>query len=586
MEIASDRADEAKQVTGKKGGLKTIPFIIANEILEKVASVGLLPNMILYLINQYYFNAASGANVLFLWSAISSFTPILGAFLSDSCLGRFRIIGFGSVINLLGMILLWLTALLQEARPPPCNPMSKPCESPTSVQLLLLFSSFALMSIGAGGVRAGSLAFGADQIDNPSNPKNGRVLQTFFNWYYASIGVSIMIAVTVIVGIQTSYGWVIGFGVPAGLMFISVVSFFLGSSLYVKVKADKSLFTGLAQATVATWKKRHLKLPNMNHNAMYYRHAGSKVTTPSEKLRFLNKACLISNPERDLDSDGFAVDRWQLCTIKQVEVLKALIRILPIWSTSIVISATLNQGAFPVLQASTMDRRFLFGIEIPPGSFVVFGFLTVMIWVGIYDRILVPLISRLTDRPGGLTFKERMGIGLFFSCASMLVSAVVERKRRAEAIQEGFADNPHGVLKMSAMWVIPQHCLTGLAEAFNAIGQIEFYYSKFPKSMGSIAMAVAGLGVAVGNLVASLIVSILDNLSKRSRGGTWISTNVNKGHYDYYYWILAGLSAINFFYYLVCAWAYEGGEERQVWDMDALEDDQESHQGSPVRIRA
>ncbi|XP_010049663.2 protein NRT1/ PTR FAMILY 1.2 [Eucalyptus grandis] len=586
MEIASDKANEAKQVTSKKGGLKTMPFIIANEILEKVAGYGLLPNMIFYLIRKYHFNAASGANVLFLWSATSNFTPVLGAFISDSFLGRFRTIGFTSVISLLGMILLWLTALLRDARPPPCDPRSKPCEFPTSAQLLFLYSSFSIMSIGAGGIRSCSIAFGADQIDNPDNPRNGRILRTFFNWYYASVGVSIMIAVTVIVVIQNSYGWVIGFGVPAGLMFISVVSFFLGSSLYVKVKADKSLFTGLAQTAVAAWKKRHLELPSTDHDAIYYHRKGSKVTTPSAQLRFLNKACLFNNPEKDLDSDGLAIDPWRLCTVKQVEVLKALIRVLPIWSTGIVIGVTISQNSFPALQANTLDRRILFGISIPAASFGVFGLLTLTLWIGIYDRIIVPLASRLTNRPHGLTFKERMGIGLLISSVAMFVSAAVEHKRRTEAIREGFAENPNGVLKMSAKWIVPQHCLIGLAEAFNAIGQINFYYSKFPKSMASIAVALLTLGMAVGNLVASLIVTILDHLSKSSRDGTWLSTNVNKGHYDYYYWILGGLSVINFFYYLACAWAYEGGEERKVWDEDELEDDQKSHRGSPMIIRA
>ncbi|XP_030541744.1 protein NRT1/ PTR FAMILY 1.2-like [Rhodamnia argentea] len=586
MEIASDKAREAKQVTSKKGGLKTIPFIIANEILEKVAGYGLLPNMILYLIYEYRFDAASGANVLFLWLAITNFMPTLGAFLSDSCLGRFRVIGFGSIISLLGMTLLWLTALLRDAQPPPCNPRIETCKSPTWAQLLLLFSSFALMSIGAGGIRSCSMVFGADQIDNPDNPKNGRILQTFFNWYYASVGISIAIAIIMIVDIQNSRGWVVGFAVPAGLMLVSAVSFFLGSSLYVKVKANKSLFTGLAQSMVAAWKKRHLEIPSMDHDATYYHLKGSKITTPSEKLSFLNRACLINNPEKDLDADGLAVDPWRLCTIQQVEVLKALIKVLPIWSTGIIIGVTISQGAFPVLQAKTMDRHFLFGLKIPPGSFGIFSLLTLTIWVALYDRIIIPLVSKLTSRPGGLTYKERMGIGLLISCVGMFVSAAVEHRRRAEAIREGLAQNPAGVLKMSAMWIVPQHCLTGLAEAFNAIGQIEFYYSQFPKSMASIAVALLTLGMAVGNVAASLIVSILDHLSRRSRNGTWISTNVNEGHYDYYYWILAGLSVINFCYYLVCAWAYEGGEERKIWDEDGSEDDLEIDRVSPMRIHA
>lgn len=39
--------------------------------------------------------------VLFLWNAIANFMPILGAFLSDSYLGRFRVIALGTVVTLI-----------------------------------------------------------------------------------------------------------------------------------------------------------------------------------------------------------------------------------------------------------------------------------------------------------------------------------------------------------------------------------------------------------------------------------------------------------------------------------------------------
>lgn len=73
----------------------------ANEAFEKVASYGLLPNMILYLMKDYYLSFANGTNIIFLWSAATNFMPILGAFLSDSYLGRFLTIGFGSIASLL-----------------------------------------------------------------------------------------------------------------------------------------------------------------------------------------------------------------------------------------------------------------------------------------------------------------------------------------------------------------------------------------------------------------------------------------------------------------------------------------------------
>ncbi|KAH9762393.1 protein NRT1/ PTR FAMILY 1.2 [Citrus sinensis] len=550
----------------KKGGLRTMPFIIANEAFEKVAGVGLHANMIFYLILEYHMSGPEGANVLFLWGAISNFLPIIGASISDSFLGRFRVIALGTFTALLGMILLWLTAIIPAARPPKCNPFIEICPAAKPRQLGFLFSSFVLMSIGAGGIRPCSLAFGADQFHNPDNPNNERILQTFFNWYYASVGLSYMASITLIVYIQDKAGWVVGFGVPVGLMLFSTVMFILGSSLYIKPKANKVLFTGFGQVISAAWKNRHLPLPPTDADRWYY-YKGSKLTAPTEKLRFLNRACVVQNREKELDLDGKAIEPWKLCTVKQVEELKAIIKVLPIWSSGIMIAVTISQYTFPQLQAKSMDRHiFSEKLKIPPGSFGVFAILTLTIWVAIYDRVVVPLLSKFTNRPRGLSYRQRIGIGLAISCVAMAVAALVERKRRSAAIREGLADNPEGVVALTAMWLVPQNCLIGLAEAFNAIGQIEFYYSQFPKTMSSIGVALLSLGMAVGNLVGSLIVTILNRVTGSGGKVSWVSTNVNRAHYDYYYWILCILSVVNFFYFIACSWAYGSCEDIKVWD--------------------
>ncbi|XP_031272263.1 protein NRT1/ PTR FAMILY 1.1-like [Pistacia vera] len=572
MEISYEKEENKKisrqEGKSRKGGFRTMPFIIANETFEKVASVGLQANMILYLTKEYHMSSAAGTNVLFLWSAISNFMPTIGAFLSDSYLGRFRVIALGTFISLLGLTVLWITAIVPQATPPSCNPTVEACISAKPAQLALLYSSFALMAIGAGGIRPCSLAFGADQLQNPNNPNNERLLQSFFNWYYASVGISIMISVTVIVYIQDKAGWIVGFGVPVGLMFLSAVLFLMGSSLYVKMKANKSLFTGFAQVISAAWKNRNLALPPRDSDGWYHYQKGSKFTVPTEKLRFLNKACIIRNPEKDMEySDKTS---WNVCTVRQVEELKALIKVLPIWSTGIIIGVTISQHSFPVLQAVTMDRRiFTEKIKYPAGSFGLFAILTLTIWVAVYDRIVVPLLAKFTKRRKGLSNKERIGIGLAISCLAMATSALVERKRRDTAIREGLA-HKHGIVSTSAFWLVPQYCLIGLAEAFNAIGQIEFYYSQFPKSMSSIGVALMALGIAVGNVVGALIISILDNVTKRGGKVSWVATNLNMAHYDYYYWILCFLSVINLFYYLVCSWAYGSCEDIKDWDEDEV----------------
>nr|GMD89552.1 protein NRT1/ PTR FAMILY 1.1-like [Ipomoea batatas] len=290
-----EKESAAKVIRAKKGGMKTMPFVIANETFERVATVGLAANMILYLVNEYHFDNVLGANIMSWWVAISYFTPIFGAFLSDSYLGR-SVFFFAFLPHSSS---LFYMALLKSARPPPCTQGSENCEKPNSGQLAILFTPLALMAVGAGGIRPCSLAFGADQFDNPDNPNNKRILQTFFNWYYASVGVSIIVAATVIVYIQTEKGWVVGFGVPAVLMLVAAVMFLVGSRLFVKVKPNKSLLTGFYQVVVAAWKNRHLDLPEKGcGDCWYYGEKGSKLSSPSERVSFRSKETMHSEASR------------------------------------------------------------------------------------------------------------------------------------------------------------------------------------------------------------------------------------------------------------------------------------------------
>ncbi|KAJ6700784.1 PROTEIN NRT1/ PTR FAMILY 1.2 [Salix koriyanagi] len=107
--LTSEREITHQHTTPKqaKGGLITMPFIIANEAFEKVASYGLIPNMILYLMRDYSVGVAKGTNILFFWTAATNFMPILGAIISDSYLGRFLTIGIGSISSLLVLFLLF-----------------------------------------------------------------------------------------------------------------------------------------------------------------------------------------------------------------------------------------------------------------------------------------------------------------------------------------------------------------------------------------------------------------------------------------------------------------------------------------------
>lgn len=53
--------------------------------------------MVIYLTREYHMANATAAVVMLAWGAFSSITPIFGAFLSDSYLGRFRTIAFATI---------------------------------------------------------------------------------------------------------------------------------------------------------------------------------------------------------------------------------------------------------------------------------------------------------------------------------------------------------------------------------------------------------------------------------------------------------------------------------------------------------
>lgn len=275
-------------------------------------------------------------------------------------------------------------------------------------------------------------------------------------------------------------------------------------------------------------------------------------------IRFLNKACVTRNREEDIGADGLVLNPWRLCSTDQVEELKALVKVIPVWSTGIMMSINVSQNSFQLLQANSMDRRLSdhSTFKIPPGSFGMFTIIALISWVVLYDRAILPLASKIRGRPVRINVKIRMGLGLFISFLAMAVSATVEHYRRRTAISQGLANNANATVNISAMWLVPQYVMHGLAEALTGIGQTEFFYTEFPKSMSSIAAALFGLGMAVANILASVILNVVKNSSKKQSGESWIEDNINKGHYDNYYWVLAILSFVNVIYYMVCSWSY------------------------------
>lgn len=189
--------------------------------------------------------------------------------------------------------------------------------------------------------------------------------------------------------------------------------------------------------------------------------------------------------------------------------------------------------------------------RIPPASLSIFDTLSVIFWVPVYDRIIVPITRKFTGHKSGLTQLQRMGIGLFISIFAMLAAAVLELIRLRIIRRHNYYELKE--MPMSIFWQVPQYFLIGCAEVFTFIGQLEFFYEQAPDAMRSFCSALSLTTVALGNYLSSLLVTIVANITARNGQLGWIPDNLNYGHLHYFFWLLMAMSVINLGAYLLIA---------------------------------
>jgi peptide/histidine transporter 3/4 len=363
-----------------------------------------------------------------------------------------------------------------------------------------------------------------------------------------------MISFTVIIYVQSSVSWALGLAVPSTLMGLSCVLFLLGTPLYVRVRPEGSPLTSIAQVLVAAARKRRLPAPACPGELFDPPHRSSLITKIAYTDQFvcLDKAAVLT-PEDELTPDGStAANPWRLCTLQQVEEVKCLARLIPVWSSGVIYYIVLiNHSKYNVLQAMQTDRHLgRSGFQIPAGSFVVFNMLALTLWIPVYDRLLVPAMQRLTKREGGITQLQRIGTGIVMSIAAMVLAAAVEWHRRRTGGST------------SCFVLVPQQVLVGMSEAFAVIGQVDLYYKQFPENMRSVAGAALSLEAAIASYASGLMVTVVNQRTGGRDGRPdWLAQDLNQGRLDLYYLLIAAMAVGNLVYFVACARWYRFKKE-------------------------
>ncbi|KAK9682205.1 hypothetical protein RND81_10G057700 [Saponaria officinalis] len=521
-----------------RGGWKSAIFIIFVEMGERFAYYGIAGNLIMYLTKVMEEPLAKSAKIVNSWNAVSSLALFIGAFFADSYLGRFNTTLISSSIYLLGLTLMTIStsaAIPHDPRAP------------------LFFAALYITAIGEGGHKPCVQTFAADQFDEDT-PEQKNTKSSFFNWWYLGIAIGAMTAVLVVVYVEDNVSWTVGFSIPTTVVGLAILVFLIGSRTYRVDRPVGSPFTRVAQVIVAAFIKRNVRNENDGCGLCYNDDGFSGLEVhklaPTNQFRCLDHAMMID----DEDKPNKERNPWRLCSQNQVEEVKLILRLIPIWVCTFAYAIIVAQvHTFFIKQAQTLNLSIGPHFKIPPASFQVIPGITILISVPIYDKIFVPTMRRITNIPSGINTLQRIGIGLGLSIITIAVAALVETKRVNIATKHGLVDNPKAIVPMSVGWLVPQFMIMGLSDFFTYVGMQEIFYDQMPEGMRSVGSAFTNGALGVGALMSNAVISLVQVATSRSSGGMWLVSNLNRAHLDHFYWVLAGFCTFDLLVYVLVA---------------------------------
>lgn len=549
---------------GRHGGILAASFVLVVEVLENLAFLANASNLVLYLSKFMHFSPSSSANVVTNFMGTAFLLALLGGFLADAFFTTYYIYLISASIESLGMLVLTIQARVTSLKPPPCFSASTSisCEQVDGRKALMLFAGLYLVALGVGGIKGSLPPHGAEQFDE--NTLQGRKQRSaFFNYYVFCLSCGALIAVTLVVWVEDNKGWQWGFGVSTATILLSIPIFLIGSPVYrTKVPIGSpitTIFKVLAAAVYNTYKFRDSSNSaiGMDTSRTSYTTETSEgedrntkqkepSQTPTESLEFVNRSVKNKTVNPKLE-----------CTAEQVEEVKIVLRILPIFMSTIMLNCCLAQlSTFSVQQAATMNTT-LGSLEVPPASLPVFPVIFIMILAPIYNHIIIPFARKVTKSEMGITHLQRIGTGLVLSVVAMAVAALVEMKRKRVAANSGLV-NSTKPLPITFLWIALQYLFLGSADLFTLAGMMEFFFTEAPKSMRSLATSLSWASLAMGYYLSSVLVSLINTITSRYRDTPWLfGSNLNKYRLERFYWLMCILSGLNLSHYLFWASRYK-----------------------------
>uniref|UniRef100_A0A3B3WKT6 Solute carrier family 15 member 1a n=1 Tax=Poecilia mexicana TaxID=48701 RepID=A0A3B3WKT6_9TELE len=379
-----DLKKESKEVFGYP---ISIFFIIVNEFCERFSYYGMRAVLVLYFKYFLRWDDDLAISIYHTFVAFCYLTPILGAIIADSWLGKFKTIIYLSIVYAIGQVAMAVSAIHDITD-------SDRDGSPDNLtfHVVLSMAGLLLIALGTGGIKPCVAAFGGDQFGDHQDKQR----RTFFSVFYLCIngGSLLSTIITPILRAQDcgihskSKCYSLAFGVPAALMAVSLVVFILGSGMYYKTKPEGNIMLKVSKCIGFAIKNR-------------YRHRSRKY------------------PKKEHWMD-WAEEKYDKLLIAQIKIaLRVLLLYIPLpmfWTLFD------QKGSRWTLQATTMDGNFG-SIVIQPDQMQTINPILILTLVPIMDSLVFPLIKKC-----GLHFTplKKMTVGMILAALAFVCAAVIQ----------------------------------------------------------------------------------------------------------------------------------------------------------------
>ncbi|NWQ68006.1 S15A1 protein, partial [Neopipo cinnamomea] len=364
----------------------SIFFIVINEFCERFSYYGMRAVLILYFKYFLHWDDNLATAIYHTFVALCYLTPLLGAIIADSWLGKFKTIVSLSIVYTIGQTILSVGSI---------NDLSDHNRdgSPDNVALPIALSMIGLIliALGTGGIKPCVSAFGGDQFEDDQEDQRS----TFFSLFYLSVNAGSLISTIVTpnlrameCGIHTKQRcYPLAFGVPAILMAVSLIVFVAGSRMYKKVKPQGNVMLQVCKCIGFAIKNR-------------FRHRSKEF------------------PKREHWLD-WASDKYDKRLIAQTKMaLNVLFLYIPLpmfWALFD------QQGSRWTLQATAMNGDF--GVAIQPDQMQIVNPILIVIMVPVVNSLIYPLIKKCKIN---FTPLRKITVGMFLASMAFVAAALLQ----------------------------------------------------------------------------------------------------------------------------------------------------------------